>query len=121
MLGSIFIENIKDKRVLHICDTNKSHKTINEKWFFIGESDLNNNREITDGIKIGDKSFTQVIRGQDNFFKFWKLIENKDTANVLDNMDGYKIGESFIEFMKNQPSPLEKEIMKTGSFPGIIR
>ncbi len=115
------IENIKDKRVLHICDTNKSHKTINEKWFFIGESDLNNNREITDGIKIGDKSFTQVIRGQDNFFKFWKLIENKDTANVLDNMDGYKIGESFIEFMKNQPSPLEKEIMKTGSFPGIIR
>ena len=118
------IENIRERKLLHLCEAKatENHRDIlEERWFLLYDQDIGTNNIATDGARIGDKSFAQVIRGEKNFKKLWSTIDDKNKDHVLDNIGDQKIGHTFQEYLNKKSTTIEEQINKTSNFPGILR
>lgn len=118
----ILIQDVKEnKRNLHICEDRLLKKNIKEDWFFIGELDAQKHGVLTDGVEIGEQSHLRVIRGEKNFQKVWSQFEGENVMSVMEEMKDYKLGETFLDYKRNQNININYEIGKDNSFPGLLR
>lgn len=116
------IENLKDaSRSLFICDSDAMKKMITQKWFYIGEADARKHGVLTDGVKVGDKNFLRIIRGEENFKKVWSLFEQEDAKAIIVEMQGQALGERLLEYKSSDKINLEFEINKDFNFPGLLK
>lgn len=116
------IEALKrDDRSLFVCDEKLVKKMITQKWFYIGEMDARKNGVLSDGVKVGDKSYLKIIRGEEIFNQIWSKFKQEDSKALIVEVEGESLGEKLLEYKRSELINLEFEINKDSNFPGLLK
>lgn len=118
----VFIKFLKDAHNnLLICDQENRNKNITEKWYYLGEDDAKKNGVLSDGMKVGDKSYLKIIRGEKNFQTLWEKFKSEDNKAMILEMEDIPLGQKLLEYKRSDDINLEFEINKDSAFPGLLR
>ena len=111
--------SIKD-RAIHLCSDTLRKRYIQEEWFFIGESQTIKNSALSDGNKVGNGNFKQVIRGRASFEKLWRNLKRESVLLVVQELDNMALSSTFKDYQIEGINGIPFESFVDSSFPGMI-
>lgn len=104
----------------NFCRKDAQMKRVEETWFFIGDTNMENHGIISDGNLKGDPNRNQVIRGQQNFNLLWDQYETDDALLVVREIGTISVGDAFDKYISREKGLIPFENRYDHSFPGVI-
>lgn len=117
----VSVTNKKDvKRALHICEQENRVTKLREQWFFIAEKNPQSLSTITDPLRPGDTTHTQLIRGQQQFNLLWDKYKSEDVAVLIKSIPGKKIRRPLVYYKTADHDGGFFRAYMDQNFPGIV-
>lgn len=108
------------KRALHICEEEDRLTKLREQWFFIAEKNPQSLSTITDPLRPGDTTHTQLIRGQQQFNQLWDKYKSEDVAVLIKSIPGKEIRRPLIHYKTAEHDGGFFRAYIDQNFPGIV-
>lgn len=108
------------KRALHICEKDDRLTKLREQWFFIAEKNPQSLSTITDPLRPGDTTHTQLIRGQQQFNQLWDKYKSEDVAVLIKSIPGKKIRRPLVHYKTAEHDGGFFRAYIDQNFPGIV-
>lgn len=105
---------------VHVCENDTSIKSINEKWYFIGQANQRQNGVLADANPSLEEHTSMVIRGAANYKATWGQFKDESHLLIISQLKTLPMAEGMIEIRARGTREWLFESYIDNSFPGLI-